>query len=384
MSEHDNNDEYDDHSDSEKRDVWFKLRAIGGVSTAVVAALIGVLGSIFLHSQQEATNKIHLYTQLMSEQEKAENAVRKDMFTTILTSFLDREESTNSECTMDKISRQLLELDMISRNFHETMDLRPLFLHVLLNIVKGIPRKYSITEEELESLDKLSSCKHKMLHNLLKKDEFKKANQEKKKELIKDYISKVKNRKKIKLINIARRITRKQLESLSHVEKRMRFTIDLTKTCDDIPSYRVLSEKDTCSEEGSEKGPTKLTLINDKKKGKTIARTFRIFSNRSYKDWNVIRLKVSTNKLKSEIEADRDGGENNTSEFWISFFDFPLVDNTFLSIDERYAVILDSINDEEAKVSLLYFPASYAGFKEKSYYQHRIINTLLMDRALTN
>jgi hypothetical protein len=118
MSEHDNNDEYDDHSDSEKRDVWFKLRAIGGVSTAVVAALIGVLGSIFLHSQQEATNKIHLYTQLMSEQEKAENAVRKDMFTTILTSFLDREESTNSECTVDKISRQLLELDMISRNFH--------------------------------------------------------------------------------------------------------------------------------------------------------------------------------------------------------------------------------------------------------------------------
>jgi hypothetical protein len=378
--------ENDGHNKSESQDIWYKLRAVGGIATAIVAALIGVLGSIFLHSQQESSNKIHLYTQLLSDQEKAENAVRKDMFTTILTSFLDKEEGNNDECVMDKIDRQLLELDMISRNFHETMDLRPLFIHVLLNIVQDIPRNYNFTDKEIEGLDKqetinkLSSCKQKILYRLLQEDAFKNANKIEKKKEIEKYIDQRQARKKARLTDIAKRITRKQLESLSDVERRIRFTIDLTKTCDDTPPNQPLAE---CDKEESKIEQKKTLNDNDEEK-KRSSRIFTMSSNRSYKAWNLLRLKVTTNKLPNEIAADPDGDNPNVSEFWIGYFDFPLVDNTFLSSRERYAVVLDSINEKEAKLSLLYFPASYAGFKEKSYYQNRIMNTLLKDRFIAN
>ncbi|MBU0971031.1 MAG: hypothetical protein KKC20_10315 [Proteobacteria bacterium] len=390
MVDHGKEDESDESFNSEKRDFWFKLGAIGKAATAIVAALISVIGGYFLYTQREASNKIYLYTQLIGEQEKAENAVRKDMFTTILSSFLDKDKNFDTEgthrieCVMDKIDSQLLELEMISRNFHETMDLRPLFIHVLLNIVRDIPREYKFTDEEIEDLQELSLCKSKALNRLLQTGELEKTIKKTKKKLINDHIDKLKNKKLNNLITIAQRITKKQLESLSDVEKRIRITIDLTKTCQDISPSQPLTENDICQKEGTEKGPIELILNDNEPVSNQCRRKFTISSNRSYRAWNQVRLKVITNKLDSEINADLDGGKDKTSEFWVGYFDFPLVDNTFLSTKERFAVLLDSINDNEAKVSLLYFPASYAGFKEKSYYQHRIINTLLNDSSGSN
>lgn len=369
----------------EKRDLWYKLRAVGGISTAVVAALIGVLGSIFLNQQQETSNKVHLYTQLMSEQEKAENAVRKDMFTAILSSFLDKDAIDTKECAIDKINRQLLELEMISRNFHETMDLRPLFIHVLLNIVRDIPQKYSVSDNDIDRLEKTESCKNSFFYRLYNKKEFVNADHTARKELVQKYIDNVKKKNLNKINSIAKRITTKQLESLTDVHKRLRFTVNLgqTQTCSTLP-IKPTEDMESCDKTGSIREPETLTLDDNKDDKKKSHRTFTIFSNRSYKEWNQVRIKVSTNKTDKEIEADKDGEKSNTAEFWLGFFDFPLVDNTFLSNKERYAVILDSIDDTEAKVSLLYFPASYAGFKEKSYYQNRIINTLLKDASINN
>jgi hypothetical protein len=64
---------------------------------------------------------------------------------------------------------------------------------------------------------------------------------------------------------------------------------------------------------------------------------------------------------------------NNKANFWLEYFDFPLVDNTYLNSKQRYSVILDGFetdereNDTAAKITLLYYPASYSGLKEKSF-----------------
>ncbi|MCG6879419.1 MAG: hypothetical protein LJE96_09780, partial [Deltaproteobacteria bacterium] len=133
MSDAYENDEPHGRNTGAKKDIWTKLSAIGGVSTAVMVALIGSIGSCVLKDQQVQSNRVQLYTELMSKREDSENALRKDMFKQILISFLTEE--AGGECTLTRIDKMLLNLELISRNFHETLDIRPLFFHVLQKIV---------------------------------------------------------------------------------------------------------------------------------------------------------------------------------------------------------------------------------------------------------
>lgn len=371
-------DQDDDHNEKVKRDGWYKLRSIGSVSTAIVVALITVFGSTFLSKQNELSSRKHIYTQLLSEQQKSENSIRQGMFEMILKSFLDGKENNNGEdaneednkhgeCAEDKIRRQLTLLEMITRNFHETMDLKPLFSHLLLSIIRMPGINYG-------DLDTLTVCQEKGIRRLLKKYPSK---EDITPEILKDHLRKKKKKYLKKLKDVAKRITRKQLESLSAVEQRIRLKIDLTQTCKDIrPSCDLTDSK--CFK-GGLKHNVELRLHDNKDPSKRSSREFIIYLNRSYSDWDQVFVEVHTKKKPDEIEADQNGEDHFISKFWLSYFDFPLIDNTFISPKERFAVILDDMDEDMAEISLLYFPASYAGFKEKSYYQNRIINTLLSE-----
>src|SRR4030095_12484967 len=63
-----------------------------------------------------------VYTELMSSREQAESALRKDMFVSIIQTFL-RPQSASLE---DK----MLNLELLAYNFHESLNLKPLFVHL--------------------------------------------------------------------------------------------------------------------------------------------------------------------------------------------------------------------------------------------------------------
>lgn len=69
-------------------------------------------------------------------------------------------------------------------------------------------------------------------------------------------------------------------------------------------------------------------------------------------------------------------------DFWLGFFDFPVIDNTRLSNDERCAIVLTDFNPEEsiAEITVVYFPGSYASLKEKPYYEEVIQRLKLNSR----
>ena len=62
---------------------------------------------------------------MMGRREEADSALRKDMFQSILRSFVQpgRARQTNPES-------QVLNLELLAYNFHESLDLGPLFRHV--------------------------------------------------------------------------------------------------------------------------------------------------------------------------------------------------------------------------------------------------------------
>jgi hypothetical protein len=68
--------------------------------------------------------------------------------------------------------------------------------------------------------------------------------------------------------------------------------------------------------------------------------------------------------------------DSSITEFWVGFFDFPMIDNTRLSDDQRCAVILTQFEEPQTKFTVVYFPGSRAGIKEKPYYDEVLQNLL--------
>ena len=120
-----------------ERDFWAKadiiLKPVGGLLTAVAVAILGLWTSSYLRERegrdaalrermQTSDTNARLYSELTSRREEAESALRKDMFTSIINSFLRSGPAT--------LEQKMLNLELLVYNFHESLNLKPLFLHL--------------------------------------------------------------------------------------------------------------------------------------------------------------------------------------------------------------------------------------------------------------
>jgi hypothetical protein len=130
-----------------RRDGWDKaaivLQPVGGLLTAIAVAVLGFWTSSWLRDREarEAalrermqTNETNarLYSELISKREESESALRKDMFTSIITSFLGGGAGS--------LEQKVLNLELLVYNFHESLNLKPLFLH-LARQVRDSPQR---------------------------------------------------------------------------------------------------------------------------------------------------------------------------------------------------------------------------------------------------
>src|SRR5262245_40474436 len=116
-----------------KRDRWDKiaiiLQPVGGLLTALAIALFGYFSSDFLNRRQSIETNTRLYSELMSRREESESALRKDMFVSIITSFL--------RPAGGDLATDVLNLELLAYNFHESLNLKPLFTDIKRRILKG-------------------------------------------------------------------------------------------------------------------------------------------------------------------------------------------------------------------------------------------------------
>ncbi|MDX2059801.1 MAG: hypothetical protein SFV24_18460 [Gemmatimonadales bacterium] len=116
------------------KDFWDKLQIVlsplGGLLTAVAVASLGFIGSRALEQQQSSEAKLRLYSELMTRREESEATLRKEMFQSIIGSFFDTQ-STSLEA-------KLLKMELLAQNFHEALNLQPLFKHIRREIGAGI------------------------------------------------------------------------------------------------------------------------------------------------------------------------------------------------------------------------------------------------------
>jgi hypothetical protein len=120
-----------------RRDHWDKaaivLQPVGGLLTALAVAILGFWTSSWLRDRearesalrermQTSETNSRLYSELISKREESESALRKDMFTSIINSFLGG--------GAGNLEQKVLNLELLVYNFHESLDLKPLFLHI--------------------------------------------------------------------------------------------------------------------------------------------------------------------------------------------------------------------------------------------------------------
>lgn len=115
------------------KDFWDKLdiilKPLGGLFAAITIAALGFITSDYLDKRQAEETRVRLYTELMSKREEAESALRKDMFATIIQSFLKPDSSGLDE--------KVLNLELLAYNFHESLNLKPLFTYLNKKIQSG-------------------------------------------------------------------------------------------------------------------------------------------------------------------------------------------------------------------------------------------------------
>jgi hypothetical protein len=118
-----------------KRDGWDRLQImlqpVGGLFTAIAITILGAKSSEYLERRQAADSNARLYSELMSRREESESALRKDMFQTIIGSFV------NANARGTDLDSEVLNLELLAYNFHESLNLKPLFMDIRRRILVG-------------------------------------------------------------------------------------------------------------------------------------------------------------------------------------------------------------------------------------------------------
>lgn len=301
--------------EGQKKDPWDKLSLVlqsgGGILTAITVAILGFIGSNYLKDREIAETasrerllanetNVRIYTELMSRREEAESALRKDMFVSMIQSFL-KPGSTS-------LDEKVLNLELLSYNFHESLNLKPLFLYISRQIRGSVdPGK-------------------------------------------KGYLTRVQN--------VAAEITRKQMLVLEGAGTKFDRVIDLESLKAGAGGLPL--DEGTLSLDGIERHFSVIVQTVDRASSE---------------------LKV---RLEIRTPADTLGNfETSSAEFWVGFFDFPMIDNTRLGHDQRCAIVLNAFEDTSADITVVFFPGSYASLKEKPYYQE-VVQNLMRSNSLMN
>src|SRR5262245_41997407 len=111
---------------------WVDL--IKALALPLVTLVLGYWFNSSLNERQQVESNIRLYAEMMGRREEADSNLRKDMFNSILTTFMAKDPALRLSSD-EVIRQQILSLELLAYNFHESLDISPLFKDVERRIV---------------------------------------------------------------------------------------------------------------------------------------------------------------------------------------------------------------------------------------------------------
>ena len=238
--------------------------------------------------REQAEQQFRLYTDLMSKREESDTAVRRGLFDKLMGTYLAPNPGD--------VGKRLVALELLSLNFHDSLNLSPLFWELASDIGKAPAGKSR--DEFSEHLDRVAS-----------------------------------------------QVKARQASLLEVDGRRQDFDVDLNHPFDggDAPSFHV-----------------KVPRVRDENSG---------IAEAAPREFDV--AVVAHDPLHRRLKLTITSPGLKTLAFWLDPYDFPLVNFSRVSRDERIAVVLHRYNNRPefmtASLVFLYFPSWRSGAKDKPY-----------------
>lgn len=307
---------------------WVEVSKV--VAMPLAALILGYVFNTSLNERQRRDNDARLYADMMGRREDADSSLRKDMFKSILDTFFEK----NPQQPRDKyLDQQVLNLELLAYNFHESLDLGPLFKYMQRQLA-----------DQSTSLDK----------NLLWRME-----------------------------RVAADVKDRQLAVVADSGAVERGDINLRTGALSFGAAELRLPP------GQRRGGPILCLATESLAGEVLVqerhyRQFKIEFLDYSKPRREVQLSLSVSKPLPEADCRKilepevaQANVQAQATFWVGLFAFPMIDNTRLSQSERCAISLNSLaEDDNATLAVAFFQASRASLKDKLYYDEIISNLL--------
>ena len=331
----------DDKANGGRGAIGHLIELVKVLALPLVTLVVGYWFNTSLDQRQQIENNTRLYAEMMGRREESDSNLRKDMFNSILNTFMSKDRTLTPEL---QIRQEILSLELLAHNFHESLDIGPLFKDVNRRIPEatgaGGGKKPNDDTTELRG----------------------------------------------RLEKVAQEVIEHQLTALGDAGM-----VELgDATPDKIKSgmaYVMYRGSHTVSDPNVKPGDgvARLCLSMETNDGSRHYRQFRLDLLDYDETTREIQVHMYVSQLLTAEECqqgmlDLQGKKEVDTFFWVGLFDFPMIDNTRLSSNERFAVSVATLNPSVLSVSIAYFPASRASLKDKPYYDE-VINDLVGARA---
>jgi hypothetical protein len=286
-----------------------------------------------LNERQQVESNIRLYAEMMGRREEADSNLRKDMFNSILNTFMTRDPSLRLS-SEELIRQQILSLELLAYNFHESLDIAPLF--------KEVGRRIALEERNTNA------------------------------EL------------RGRLESVALQVIEHQLTALSDVGMIERGDA-LPEKINDLQAYVSFGTRAIADPQFRPgEGVSRVCLSMEALDGSRHYRQFKVELINYDQAAHEVQVRLYVSQVLNQEECQQAGLDLEAkreidTNFLVGLFDFPMIDNTRLSGGERCAVSLTALNPNVLSVALVYFPASRASLKDKPYYDE-VIRDLVRNR----
>jgi hypothetical protein len=223
----------------------------------------------------------------------------------------------------ETIRRQILSLELLAYNFHESLDIAPLF--------KDVERRIALEERD--------------------------ANAE----------------LRSRLQSVALQVIEHQLTALSDVGMVERGDA-LPQKIRDFQAYIMFGTRSIADPQVKPgDGASRLCLSMEAADGTRHYRQFKLELIGLNEAAGQVQVHLYVSQLLTAEQCrlpslDLQSNKEVDTNFIVGLFDFPLIDNTRLSGGERTSVSLTALNPNVLSIALAYFRASRASLKDKPYY----------------
>jgi hypothetical protein len=343
--------------DKEQKRDWVDLaiKALTPIIAGLLIAWAGFVGNRMLSSISSKQESARLITELQIKREQAESVLRKDVFDKALEAFLLKRQDNAG--TLQEMSKQLLRLELLALNFGDSLSLSPLFAEVRNDLYRAKP----VDGEDLRNY------------------------KERKGELRK------------RLNGLAKRVASTQLSSIAQHGEIIKvyiplFEYDEGDTCKETlfedrdfawPDFKIYKQMGVLddefqmvdeykTEDGRPSDSFNELVQSDFLEGLVReASLIELKGIKRYLRLNITNVDHCKKTAQVQIRLFKDDPEKPeiNRSFRLDYFNFPMVDNTRLSDNHRFAIIMDQFelkgSQPHIDITGVVFPSEYASLRDK-------------------